>query len=42
MNLVETALNVFYLYLAHMTKYPAASVVGFMRVSIKLASLTGS
>jgi len=30
MNLVETALNVFYLYLAHMTKYPAASVVGFM------------
>ncbi len=29
MNLIETVLNVFYLYLAHVAKYPAASLVGF-------------
>jgi hypothetical protein len=29
MNLVEIALNIFYVYLAHVVKYPAASVVGF-------------
>ncbi|KAF8494938.1 hypothetical protein F5888DRAFT_611147 [Russula emetica] len=34
MNLVETALNVFYLYLAHVVKYPAASVVGFTSVTM--------
>ncbi len=33
LNLVETALNVFYLYLAHVVKYPAASVVGFTSVT---------
>jgi hypothetical protein len=36
MNLVETALNVFYLYLAHVVKYPAASVVGFTSVTMTL------
>jgi len=29
MNLIEIALNVFYVYLAHVVKYPAAPVVGF-------------
>lgn len=29
MNLVEIALNVLYVYLAYVAKYPAASVVGF-------------
>jgi len=29
MNLVEIVLNVFYVYLAHVAKCPAASVVGF-------------
>jgi hypothetical protein len=29
MNLVEITLNIFYLYLAHVANYPAASVVGF-------------
>jgi len=28
MNLVEITLNVFYVYLAHVAKYPAAPVVG--------------
>jgi hypothetical protein len=37
LNLVETALNVFYLYLAHVAKYPAASVVGFMSVTMTLS-----
>jgi hypothetical protein len=36
MNLVETTLNVFYLYLAHVAKYPAASVVGFASVTMTL------
>ncbi|KAN0118119.1 hypothetical protein V8E52_005380 [Russula decolorans] len=37
LNLVETALNVFYLYLAHVVKYPAASVVGFASVTMTLS-----
>jgi hypothetical protein len=37
MNLVETALNVFYLYLAHVVKYPAAPVVGFTSVTMTLS-----
>ena len=36
MNLVETTLNVFYLYLAHVVNYPAASVVGFTSVTMTL------
>lgn len=36
MNLVETVLNVFYLYLAHIAKHPAASVVGFTSVTMTL------
>lgn len=35
-NLVETALNVVYLYLAYVAKYPAASVVGFMSATMTL------
>jgi len=37
LNLVETALNVVYLYLAHVVKYPAASVVGFMSATMTLS-----
>lgn len=35
-NLVETALNAVYLYLAYVAKYPAASVVGFMSATMTL------
>jgi hypothetical protein len=37
LNLIETALNVFYVYLAHVVKYPAASVVGFASVAMTLS-----
>lgn len=37
LNLIETALNVFYVYLAHVAKYPAASVVGFASVTMTLS-----
>jgi hypothetical protein len=37
MNLIETALNLCYLYLAHVVKYPAASVVGFASVTMTLS-----
>lgn len=37
LNLVETALNLFYVYLAHVAKYPAASVVGFASVTMTLS-----
>ncbi|KAI0298967.1 hypothetical protein B0F90DRAFT_1729648 [Multifurca ochricompacta] len=37
LNLIETALNVFYLYLAHVTKYPAASIVGFASIVMTLS-----
>ena len=37
MNLIETALNVFYLYLAHVVKYPAASVVGLTSATMTLS-----
>jgi len=37
LNLIETALNVLYLYLAHVVKYPAASVVGFASVVMTLS-----
>ncbi|KAI0297980.1 hypothetical protein BC826DRAFT_907377 [Russula brevipes] len=36
-NLIETALNVLYLYLAHVARYPAASVVGFGSVVMTLS-----
>jgi len=36
-NLVETALNVFYVYLAHVVKYPSASVVGFASAMMTLS-----
>jgi hypothetical protein len=37
MNLIETALNLYYLYLAHVVKYPAASVVGFASITMTLS-----
>jgi hypothetical protein len=37
MNLIETALNVCYVYLAHVAKYPAASVIGFASVAMTLS-----
>lgn len=37
LNLIETALNLFYVYLAHVVKYPAASVVGFASVAMTLS-----
>ena len=37
LNLIETALNVFYVYLAHVVKYPAASVVGFASATMTLS-----
>ena len=36
MNLVETALNLIYVYLAHVSKCPAASVFGFASVTMTL------
>ncbi|KAF8259085.1 hypothetical protein EI94DRAFT_1752476, partial [Lactarius quietus] len=37
LNLIETALNVFYVYLAHVAKYPAASLVGFASATMTLS-----
>ncbi|KAH9964869.1 hypothetical protein BC827DRAFT_1185639 [Russula dissimulans] len=37
LNLVETAVNVFYVYLAHVAKYPSASVVGFASAVMTLS-----
>ena len=37
LNLIETALNIFYVYLAHVAKYPGASVVGFASATMTLS-----
>jgi hypothetical protein len=37
MNLIETPLNMFYVYLAHVAKYPAAPVVGFASTVMTLS-----
>ncbi|KAI0060100.1 hypothetical protein BV25DRAFT_1993127 [Artomyces pyxidatus] len=37
LNVVETGLNLLYLYLAHVTKLPSASVVGFASVVMTLS-----
>ncbi|KAI9509906.1 hypothetical protein F5148DRAFT_1275021 [Russula earlei] len=37
LNLIETALNLFYLYLAHVAEYPSASVVGFASAVMTLS-----
>ncbi|KAH9001921.1 hypothetical protein EDB86DRAFT_2801346 [Lactarius hatsudake] len=36
LNLIEIALNVFYVYLAHVAQYPAASLVGFASATMTL------
>ncbi|KAH9039130.1 hypothetical protein EDB85DRAFT_2072564 [Lactarius pseudohatsudake] len=40
LNLIEIALNVFYVYLAHVAKYPAASLVGFASATMTLSKTT--
>ncbi|KAF9010418.1 hypothetical protein BDZ89DRAFT_964397 [Hymenopellis radicata] len=37
MNIVETFLNLVYLYLAHFTQWPAAPLIGFTSVTLTLA-----
>ncbi|KAI9435841.1 hypothetical protein H4582DRAFT_2168443 [Lactarius indigo] len=37
LNLIETALNLLYVYLAHVAKYPAASLVGFASATMTLS-----
>lgn len=37
MNLVETALNILYLYLAHISHWPAASLIGFASAVMTLS-----
>ncbi|KAA1466877.1 hypothetical protein DENSPDRAFT_812247 [Dentipellis sp. KUC8613] len=37
MNLVETALNIYYLYLAHVVQWPAASMIGFASATMTLS-----
>ncbi|KAI0270678.1 hypothetical protein BC834DRAFT_862609 [Gloeopeniophorella convolvens] len=37
LNLIETALNVLYVYLAHVSKYPGASIVGFASAVMTLS-----
>ncbi|KAI0321145.1 hypothetical protein OF83DRAFT_1161946 [Amylostereum chailletii] len=37
LNIVETVMNVLYLYLAHVVEWPAASVIGFASVVMTLS-----